>query len=31
MWLNGMLNPSYPTVENLVDNLDDSAEFYGVD
>ena len=31
MWLNGMLNPSYPTVENLVDNLDYSAEFCGVD
>ena len=30
-WLNGMLNPSYPTVENLVYNLDYSAEFCGVD
>ena len=31
MWLNGMLNPSNLLAENLVDNLADNAEAYGVD
>ena len=31
MWLNGMLNPSNPLAENLVDNLVDKAESYGFD
>ena len=31
MWLNDMLNPSNPLVENLVDNLVDSADLFGVD
>ena len=31
MWLNGILSPSNPLAENLVNNLADNAEFYGVD
>ena len=31
MWWNGILNPSSPLAENLVNNLGDNAEFYGVD
>ena len=31
MWLNDMLNPSNPLVENLVDNLVDKADLFGVD
>ena len=31
MWWNGILNPSNPLAENLVNNLGDNAEFYGVD
>ena len=31
MWLNGMLNPSNPLAENLVDNLVDKAESCGFD
>ena len=31
MWLNGMLNPSNPLAENLVDNLVDNADLFGVD
>ena len=31
MWLNDMLNPSNPLVENLVDNLVDNADLFGVD
>ena len=30
-WLNDMLNPSNPLVENLVDNLVDNADLFGVD
>ena len=31
MWLNGMLNPSNPSAENLVDNFVDNADLFGVD
>ena len=31
MWLNGMLNPSNPLAEKIVENLFDNAESYGVD
>ena len=31
MGLNGIINPSNPLAENLIDNLVDNAEFYGAD